>query len=386
MILVRTRMGVVHILEFSELIEPTVVGAYTRSYCPIHGGDNQRSLSIHIDSGWGRCFNLSCPAYAGHESRSTVLLLEHNPEAVSHLMQNQGQWVGIVDRETSAPPERGRQKIRSAVPALYQRQELGALYELYRNGLLRSGLTHPWSRAYLSSRNVPLSTAVAAGVGYLPEPDDLPFDLWHDEHYRCLTRWCNRMIFPLGACWNGTVCAGFIGRTLFGWTVGLDENVHKSLIDDYNRACRTQATTQVKRWCKTNPAGWFGYEPARFAPLLVIVEGAFDRLALLADGWNPTSVVALVGTAGQGDWIPRSVRIVIVALDADAGGVQGAPRLSTSLLQAGFEVHICLPPRDGVGKDWSERWRKAGRSGLQPLYDLCRSICPSFDEVGQTLP
>ena len=53
---------------------------------------------------------------------------------------------------------------------------------------------------------------------------------------------------------------------------------------------------------------------------LILVEGAFDRLTLLAAGFRATEVVALVGTAAQPSWFPKQVKTIILALDADEGG------------------------------------------------------------------
>ena len=53
-----------------------------------------------------------------------------------------------------------------------------------------------------------------------------------------------------------------------------------------------------RRWIKTNPAGWFGFDaPACLDEQVVLVEGGFDRLVLLAAGLPANAVIALVGTA-----------------------------------------------------------------------------------------
>jgi hypothetical protein len=40
----------------------------------------------------------------------------------------------------------------------------------------------------------------------------------------------------------------------------------------------------------------------------------------------------------------------------------------------GIAVRTCLPPQDGRGKDWNERWRKAGINGVRPLLETCDLI------------
>jgi len=183
------------------------------------------------------------------------------------------------------------------------------------------------------------------------------------------------MIFPLGVLWQDQVLRmGFIGRTLSGWQPGMDENEHKSLIDENDRVAQAEGRQPLRRWRKTNPAGWFDYEPAKFDPCVVVVEGAFDRLALLASGCNPTGVVALSGTAAQPSWFPAHVCVIVLALDADTAGTLVTSKLSNRLTQAGFRVVHSLPPRDTLGKDWSERWRNAGKSGVLSLYQACSHL------------
>jgi DNA primase len=369
---VTTRQGrQIILLSCNELIDPSQSGNYIRSYCPIHRGENQRSLSIHRESGWGRCFNASCSAFSLSGEKSTVLVLEWNVQAAKRLtarrsipiLQNtQKSTKASVHSQPKAPPD-------------WQQEELSALYHLYTTGFLHRTLRHPEALAYLAARQIPSEVAIAAGVGYIPATQDLPFDLQRNKQYRWISRWCQRMIFPLGVLWHDQVLRmGFIGRTLWGWQSGMDENEHKLLIDEQDRVAQAQGQQSQRRWRKTNPAGWFGYEPAHFGPCVVVVEGAFDRLALLASGWSPTGVVALAGTAAQPSWFPAHVRVIVLALDADPAGTLVTSRLSNRLTQAGFQVIHCLPPQDSRGKDWSERWRKAGKVGLSPLYQACSHL------------
>src|SRR2546421_12402640 len=45
----------IHRLLPGDLIDAVESGERLRAYCPIHGGDHQRSLSIDLTSGWGFC-------------------------------------------------------------------------------------------------------------------------------------------------------------------------------------------------------------------------------------------------------------------------------------------------------------------------------------------
>src|SRR6266700_1248947 len=51
-----TRQGkVIHRLSPGDLVDAVESGQRLRAYCPIHGGDHQRSLSIDSSTGWGFC-------------------------------------------------------------------------------------------------------------------------------------------------------------------------------------------------------------------------------------------------------------------------------------------------------------------------------------------
>lgn len=140
----------------------------------------------------------------------------------------------------------------------------------------------------------------------------------------------------------------------------MDENIHKALLE----ACEDAP----RRWLKTNPAGWFCAPPVDFAPCIIVVEGGFDRLALLEAGFAANEVVALAGTAAQADWFPPQVKGLVLALDADRGGLAGIDRLIEQL--ADFELMIFPPPdtEDHLGKDWNERWRRSGFAGIESLF------------------
>jgi hypothetical protein len=225
---------------------------------------------------------------------------------------------------------------------------------------MRASLTASrWVQGYLDERGIPASTAHTAGIGYLSR-STWEHALVPAEQRSLLKRWIGRIVFPLGSP-DGQ---GFIGRTLLRWEVGMDENTHKAVLDQPGAP---------RRWIKTNPAGWFGFEaPGRLAEWVILVEGGFDRLALLTAGFPATSVVALVGTAARPAWLVRSapqVKGVVLALDADDGGKTAMERLAVEFRQAGLTVVLCPPPQDQRGKDWNERWRRLGPQALWPLYE-----------------
>ena len=355
-----TRRGnVIHRLTLDDLIDVVESGEQLRSYCPIHGGDHQRSLSIARATGWGYC----------HSCHATVLVEIPDPMTRERRWNNHGRRG--TGNDTLSPPtlvaHRPASSLRpdplrrapTATPTPpWQRDEVAALSTIAP--VMRASLTASrWAQRYLDERGIPASTVHAAGIGYLSRStwEHAPVPA---EQRSLLKRWIGRIVFPLGSP-DGQ---GFIGRTLLRWEQGMDENTHKAVLDQPGAP---------RRWIKTNPAGWFGFEaPGRLAEWVILVEGGFDRLALLTAGFPATSVLAVVGTAARPSWLVRSapqVRGVVLALDADDGGKKAMERLAAEFRQAGLTVVLCPPPQDQRGKDWNERWRRLGPQALWPLYE-----------------
>ena len=347
----------IHIISQRELCDPVNVGDYVRVYCHIHGSDHQRSLSINKANGWGHCFNAACDA--------TVLVAEWNQPLAhrllgySHSRESSLFPSTIPPRKKIPPATQPVLLLPAKAPPLWQQEERLALLSLDRQmrlALLQSQRV----RAYLRERGIPLRIAQQAGVGYLPAE---LLRTQEQEKRVLLRRWVERLLFPLYSPNE----RGYIGRSLWHWVPSMDENTHKELLD---------GPGTPRRWIKTKPAGWFGYDPDLMSRNVVLVEGAFDRLALLASGLPATEVMALAGTSLRTYWFPSHVQTAVLALDADAGGEQATEKLAEQLERAGIQTRICSPPQDRWGKDWSERWRTIGRGSISPLLDARRSFWP----------
>jgi DNA primase len=214
------------------------------------------------------------------------------------------------------------------------------------------------AQRYLDERGIPLSTALASSTGYFSRA--VWEQLSEPAAQRRLKRWIGRILFPLHSPFG----QGFIGRTLLRWEPGMDENTHKALLEQPGAP---------RRWIKTNPAGWFGADRLHHSDgPIILVEGGFDRLALLSAGIPAESVIALVGTAARPAWLrwlAPQVTHVVLALDADCSGEEAMARLAGEMWQAGLAVSLYPPPHDCWGKDWSERWRRLGPQSVWPLYE-----------------
>ncbi len=352
MLTIKTQQGKeIEILLQTELDDPIDTGDHVRAYCHLHGSDHQRSLSIDKASGWGHCFNAACEV--------TVLVADWNLTLAKHLIHTHYQGLTSRSPVYTTTRHESRQVASTVmqhpprVTSTWQQDELAMLLSIQqqmRAGLLNSQRAH----AYLEQRKIPLELAQATGVGYL-SPTMLDSSAC-SEQKGLLHRWAERLVFPL----SSPAGNGFIGRSLWGWKAGMDENAHKALLEQEHAP---------KRWIKTNPAGWFGFAPAQHAESLILVEGVFDRLTLLAAGFRETDVIALVGTAAQTHWFPTHVKTIILALDADEGGIDAMQRLAERLERAGYGVSLCPPARDRWGKDWNERWVRIGSKSVWPLYE-----------------
>ena len=359
MITIRTYEGKsIEILLQSELCDPVNMGEFVRAYCHLHGSDHQRSLSINKATGWGHCFNAACNA--------TVLVGEWNPIMAKHLLQMYYQGLSSASLPSYQPPFQVSNKKRAPLafqPVLlhppktvpkWQQDELSTLLALDEQ--MRVALADSQrAQAYLKERGISLEVALAAGVRYLPLA--IVNRLEEQKQRGILRRWAERLLFPL----TSPAGKGYIGRSLWHWQPGMDENVHKSLLDQPGRP---------RRWIKTNPAGWFSVDLNEFANSIIIVEGAFDRLTLLMGGFQPADVVALEGTAAQIDWFPPQIKSVALAFDNDEGGKEATSRLADQLVHTCICVRLCTPTQDKWGKDWNERWRRMGSQSLCPLFEI----------------
>ena len=356
MITISTNQGQhIEIVLEHELCHPVDMGAHVRAYCHIHGSDHQRSLSINKLTGWGHCFNAACEA--------TVLVAEWNRPVAKRLLHVHYQGLTSaallsyqLPRKESRPSPHVVQPLLLPSPKSipeWQQEELNALSALDEQ--MRWALAHSQrAQLYLRERGIPLKIALATGVGYLPST------LLNGPEMRkqrgLLRRWADRLLFPL----NSLDGRGYIGRSLWRWQAGMNETIHKALLE---------RPGSPKRWIKTCPAGWFGVDFEQFPHTIMLVEGAFDRLTLLAAGFQTTEIVALVGTAMPGEWLPAHVKTVVLALDSDDGGKLASSRLADHFARAGLRVQVCPMVQDTWGKDWNERWQHLGQRSLASVFE-----------------
>jgi hypothetical protein len=335
-------------LEFFSQIH--VHGDTYRTYCPIHGSDQQRSLSITAKTGFGHCFD--CEA--------NVFVADFDPQMARRLHQR-GRQADVSKRQPSSPrmppryprmpPRYPQMPTRPKKPRVIREkptEEWQLLSALQERGGLHLDLETAWNaQAYLEARHIPLEIAHRVGVAYVA-PETV------DQYGEWLRPWEERLLFPLITP-GGEI--GFTGRLLTHWQSCGDAAAHQA---------RLRAEGH-EPWRKAGMPGWF-WEPhhlPRSEPV-VVVDGPFDRLAVLAaGGFEPGDVVALVGTTFQPAWL-SGVGAVLFALNRSQNSKEAIDRLKQQLAWNG-EVRegVC---RTRGGNNWSECWRREGDDGLEILY------------------
>ncbi len=322
------------IIGEDEIIDPRSSGGWIRAYCPVHGGDHQRSLSINEETGFGRC----------HQCGAQVLVREINPKAAANIAQRSHDVTTGIIKVRDPKYITRRQSLPSTIQP-WQQKEIDLLR--VAQPFMEKHLMDERARAYLAGRGVAIETAQLCHAGYIP---GVPLR----GKYAALWRWADRIVFPVQSKDHGVQ---FVGRSLRLWKPGMDEEQHKEALE--------RAT--IRRWLKTHAAGWLNFQMMEEAPCVVFVEGAFDALATISAGLAHT--VAIIGTALNVQWLPRRRLHVVLALDGDESGREKSTVARTTLYEHGYDVSICNVPADGLGKDWSERYRLHGRNGLLPLWE-----------------
>jgi DNA polymerase I len=215
--------------------------------------------------------------------------------------------------------------------------------------VMQAALRDPLPSAYLSFRGIPQELAAREGCLYLPMPRDAEA---REKLGPELLPWCGRLIVPT----RSPQGHGYVGRCLRGWKLGMTEADHKTLLEKH----------KIPRYMTTG-GGWAWQEHAGTQTgVVILVEGVFDRLALLAAGLPAEEVIAVGSDSGNPDWLPLSVKSVVAAFDADTAGPgrKATAQFLTKLKLGGVHVIACLPPDDDMGKDASERWRRTGDEGI----------------------
>ena len=306
-------------------------GNRLRAFCPYHGSDHQRSLSVDTVTGRFKCF--ACGAWGYLESHRSALAERSTLPPRASLR---------TPTHAPKPPQ--------APPMPTPRPELAGIMAGYRDALPGSP-----GEAYLRSRGIPLDIAQLAGVGFAA-----PGTWAHRNDAGELIRdWKRgRLVFPHTDPTGGIV-------NLYGRAVG--DDVPKQHKHDHLAGSKGYFNTQALRE-GTGP--------------VTICEGAFDALALMAAGAG--RVVAIFGVNGwRWEWA-KELRELLFALDSDEAGAKELRELARGAALRGKAVAYLEPDAYGGAKDASAAWQ----AGTLTLGDWGAFFAPgaASSDAGERTP
>jgi len=303
---------------------PRRSGGRDRYFCPIHGGDHQRSLSVEPQTGYYTC----------HSCGAKGTLREHWPDAGggkrrparAPSIEEMGRWE--LQARARADAERAR-RLAAEIPAVAA-TFVSALDA--RSAALRDPACP--GATYLRGRGLDPALAASLGGGYAA-PNMWPSDAQRARHE--LPLGVGRVVYPLVDPLSGRVVSA-LGRLCVDLQPTWPEEKRKEF-------------KELKQRKLTGcPAGIWPYASLAAAREhhrpVAFVEGPADVLALR--GRSPLAwsceVVALIGTA---DVLPmaslKGVAGVVLALDADEGGARATRKLRVDLVVAGIPVETVRP-------------------------------------------
>lgn len=309
-------------------------GGRERFYCPIHGGDHQRSLSLNPETGQYVCHTGSCQARGTLKDFWPADPGQRPPRRVIPSFEQHGRTLLAAKRR--GEQERAARFTEDMPPA--------AAAFLAQLDKMNQALRDPDcpGAAYLRQRGLDPDVAAALGAGYA-RPNAWPGDYG---------RKVGRIVYPLADPLTGRIVSA-CGR----------------LCDDPDATWTAEQHDLFKkvkqRKLKDCPAGIWPYvsisEAHTVGCPLVVVEGPADVVALAQRADVPLQVMALIGTASE--MLPaaavQGLPGVVVALDADEAGRKGALSLRADLAIAGIRVEAPASGWLGSMKDTGELAAKA---------------------------
>jgi hypothetical protein len=296
-------------------------GKYLRFYCPIHGSDHQRSLSVNSETGYFKCF--ACGAWGYVED-----FLKNDSIKAHRPLENRVGVKYTVDKKN---------------PIL----ERFRGYRSYRNNYDLESLLKTFQRAlpgslgekYLQRRGIPLEVAQKFGVGYAPP------GTWPNRDWKY-----GRVVFPHTDA-DGKVI------NLYGRAVEITE-VPKDLKHDHLWGAK----------------GVFNSKEL-YTDVVFICEGVFDALSLIVAGYN---AVAIFGVSGLNwEWVKS--KKIIFAFDKDKAGEKWKDFAWEAIL-LGKEVYYLSEETYAGYKDLNEVWIATGKIDIGKWEELNSQNDTSVEE------
>lgn len=268
---------------------PLNAGAFERYYCPIHGGDNQRSLVVRKETGGFFC---------------------HNCKASGYLLEHKKKWLEEKRRERDTGSSLWRSsRATMRLPPVSQKPSQSLCDRSDLMAMLEKNLTESCIGAkYLHKRGISFSLARRLKAGYLP---------------------------------YGEAFGKLKARTKWG-SLAFPHHRNGKIINIYLR--HIGGAKPAKHYHLQGLKGVFN-EAAMNKDGVHVCEGVFDALSLVKRGLH---AAAVFGTTL--DWSLVGAKKIVLAFDLDAAGRKASFERSCEGLAYGKEVSI-LPLSFYSGKD-----------------------------------
>jgi hypothetical protein len=328
-------------------------GHSLRAFCPIHGGDHQRSLRIDLSTGRFNCY--ACGAWGYTEEAREEWRKQHHTTSSKKSPQ-----LSVHTDKTTSPSlsssSSSSKESKSTAPKLSVLKDPVSvrtdrkanlvpvrddLTEILQN--YQKALPGGWGEEYLRQRGIPLKLALQYGAGYAAS------GCW--VHSARDWKW-GRVTFP------HTDPSGKL-INFYGRAVGITDKVPKEYRHDHLPGGKGYFNAGALHE---------GDEP------VFVCEGVFDALSLIAAGYTRT--VAIIGVNGwRWEWM-RNVPKLVFALDADETGQRAWKGLAREAVFRGKQVEFLPPKAYGGCKDVNEAW-VAGKLCLELTSPEILSTEPS---------
>ncbi len=282
-------------------------GKYLRYYCPIHGGDNQRSLSLDLETGRFQCFSCGAWGYLAENRQEWRQANRSESTCNGYGSARRGNNQTTSNRSASSfvPPK--------GIDELPPRPELIAPLQAFQAALPGSP-----GEEYLTRRGIPQEVAQKYGLGYATP------GLWPNP----------KKYFPQG-------CIVFPHTNPAGEIINL-----------YGRGVEVNSALQKQHRHAhlAGPKGIFNAQGLT-KERVIITEGPFDALSLLAAGYEACAIFGVDGL--RWPWVKAPT--IAFGFDQDQAG-DSWRELACQATLLGIEVYF-LPRETYAGfKDLNEVW------------------------------
>jgi DNA primase len=362
---IRQRVDIVDLVE--SFVPLKKAGKYFKANCPFHE-EKTPSFVVSPDRQRWHCFG-AC--HEGGDIFSFVMKWEN----VSFL-----EAAKILAERAGIPPESvtgtiaisdTQAQLKSAV------LDINSLAARYYHFILTKSAFAEHARNYIHSRGVSDATCEAFMLGYAPESWSNLYDYLKKKGYK------DRELMASGLFVEGPrgMYDRFRARIMFpiananGQTIGFSGRLLKEAADKSGAKYINTPETVVYHKRESLYGIHKSRDAIRRENTAIVVEGEFDMITPYALGIS--NIVAIKGsvfTTEQLLTLKRLCKRLVLALDADAAGIDAMKKTAETAEGFDFELYVCRVPG---GKDPDT----AARSDFSALKKALKDAIPLYDFI-----